>query len=179
MAGDCITNYRTLASFANEDVILDEYAEYLEADKKNGLKKAYLVGFVYGFSQFMTNVSFGILFMLGSLFTYIYSENDKEPLNPGDVFLAIFAILFGAMEAGNANTFGTDMGKATKATVKVFSVVDIPTKLNPVDIPKEKILVNKESFKGEIEFKDVWFRYPTMKQHWVFRGLNLKINSND
>lgn len=163
MAGDCITNYRTLASFANEDVILDEYAEYLEADKKNGLKKAYLVGFVYGFSQFMTNVSFGILFMLGSLFTYIYSENDKEPLNPGDVFLAIFAILFGAMEAGNANTFGTDMGKATKATVKVFSVVDIPTKLNPVDIPKEKILVNKESFKGEIEFKDVWFRYPTMK----------------
>lgn len=76
MAGDCITNYRTLASFGNEDVILEEYASYLEQEKKKGVKKAYLVGFVYGFSQFMTNCSFGILFMLGSLFTYIYSEND-------------------------------------------------------------------------------------------------------
>lgn len=30
MAGDCIANYRTLASFANEDVIIDEYTTYLE-----------------------------------------------------------------------------------------------------------------------------------------------------
>ncbi len=33
-----------------------------------------------------------------------------------------------------------------------------------------------EEFKGEIEFKDVWFRYPTRKNEWVFKGLNLKIN---
>lgn len=67
------------------------------------------------------------------------------------------------MEAGNANTFGTDMGKATKAAVKVFSIIDIPSKINPVEIPKEKKIINKETFRGEIEFKDVWFRYPSMK----------------
>lgn len=94
----------------------------------------------------MTNVCFGVLFMLGALYTYIYSENDKEPLNPGDVFTAIFAILFGAMEAANSNTFGTDMGKATKAAVKIFSIIDIPSKCNPVDIPKSKKLIDKETF---------------------------------
>jgi ATP-binding cassette subfamily B (MDR/TAP) protein 1 len=35
------------------------------------------------------------------------------------------------------------------------------------------------SFKGEVEFRDVWFRYPTRKEQWVFKGLNLKINSQD
>lgn len=25
----------------------------------------------------------------------------------------------------------------------------------------------------------MWFRYPTRKNEWVFRGLNLKINKND
>lgn len=33
--------------------------------------------------------------------------------------------------------------------------------------------------KGEIEFKNVWFRYPTRKQDWVLKGLNLKINHKE
>jgi ATP-binding cassette subfamily B (MDR/TAP) protein 1 len=30
-----------------------------------------------------------------------------------------------------------------------------------------------------IQFKDVWFRYPTRKNEWVFKGLNLTINHNE
>ena len=36
-----------------------------------------------------------------------------------------------------------------------------------------------DSFKGQIEFQDVWFRYPTRKNDWILKGLNLKINSNE
>lgn len=36
-----------------------------------------------------------------------------------------------------------------------------------------------KTFLGEIEFRDVWFRYPTRLQQWVFKGLNLKINANE
>jgi ABC-type multidrug transport system fused ATPase/permease subunit len=25
----------------------------------------------------------------------------------------------------------------------------------------------------------VWFRYPTRRDQWIFKGLNLKINQND
>jgi len=32
---------------------------------------------------------------------------------------------------------------------------------------------------GIIEFKDVWFRYPTRKEDFVLRGLNLKISPNE
>lgn len=32
---------------------------------------------------------------------------------------------------------------------------------------------------GKIEFKNVWFRYPTRKTDWVLRGLNLTINPGE
>ena len=35
--------------------------------------------------------------------------------------------------------------------------------------------VEPEVFKGEIEFQNVWFRYPTRKNDWILKGLNLKI----
>lgn len=31
--------------------------------------------------------------------------------------------------------------------------------------------------KGKIEFKNVWFRYPTRKTDWVLKGLNLTIKA--
>jgi ABC-type multidrug transport system fused ATPase/permease subunit len=68
------------------------------------------------------------------------------------------------------------MGKAKKAAVKIFSYIDQGTKINGVDIPTDKITIDKSTFKGEIEFRDIWFRYPTRKNEWVFKGLNLKLH---
>jgi ATP-binding cassette subfamily B (MDR/TAP) protein 1 len=33
--------------------------------------------------------------------------------------------------------------------------------------------------KGKIEFKDVWFRYPTRRDHWVLRGINFTISHKE
>lgn len=75
---------------------------------------------------------------------------------------------------------GPDINKAKKAALKVFYIIARPSK---IDVSSEETKnakkVPAEGFKGEIEFKDVWFRYPTRLQQWVFKGLNLKINSND
>jgi ABC-type multidrug transport system fused ATPase/permease subunit len=35
------------------------------------------------------------------------------------------------------------------------------------------------SYVGLIEFKNVWFRYPTRKNDWVLKGLNLTIKPNE
>jgi ABC-type multidrug transport system fused ATPase/permease subunit len=71
------------------------------------------------------------------------------------------------------------MGKAKKAGLTVFGYIDIPSKINPVDIPKEAKTIDPSTFEGLIEFRNVWFRYPTRKNEWVFKGLNLTINPNE
>lgn len=87
-------------------------------------------------------------------------------------------MMFGAFAAGQANQYGPDMGKAKKAGSLIFSLIDLPSKINPVDIPDDSIPVTKD-FKGEIEVRNVWFRYPTRKEEWIFKDFNLKIMPNE
>lgn len=71
------------------------------------------------------------------------------------------------------------MGKGKKAAIKIFTYIDAGTKINAVDHQPESKSINVATFRGEIEFRDVWFRYPSRKNEWVFKGLNLKIFSNE
>lgn len=48
-----------------------------------------------------------------------------------------------------------------------------------MDIRNEKKRLDKNSVKGKIEFKNVWFRYPTRKNQFVLKGLSLTINPNE
>ena len=59
--------------------------------------------------------------------------------------------------------------------------MDLPSDINALEEAqkKDKKIVNPKSFMGEIEFRNVWFRYPTRKSDWVLKGLNLKINKNE
>lgn len=48
-------------------------------------------------------------------------------------------MLFGAVAAGQANIFGTDLGKAKEAAKSIFFLVDTPTEINPLEIPEEAV----------------------------------------
>jgi ATP-binding cassette, subfamily B (MDR/TAP), member 1 len=57
--------------------------------------------------------------------------------------------------------------------------MDLPSKINAMDNGSEAKIVDPKNFRGEIEFQNVWFRYPTRKNDWVLKGLNLNINPNE
>lgn len=73
------------------------------------------------------------------------------------------------------------MGKAFSAARKIFAIMDEPSKIDAKAISQKSdtVKIKPENMKGKIEFKDVWFRYPTRKQDWVLRGLNLTINPKE
>jgi len=69
---------------------------------------------------------------------------------------------------------GPDAAKASTAAAKIFKIIERPTQIDALAPAKPN--VPDETSIGTIEFKDVWFRYPTRLEKWVFKGLNLKIN---
>jgi len=71
------------------------------------------------------------------------------------------------------------MSKAKTAAKKIFSVIERPTDISAMVQPSNMIPVDLAKFEGNIEFHNVWFRYPTRKNDWVLKGLNLKINKNE
>ena len=102
-------------------------------------------------------------------------------LDPQDIFMALFAIMFGASHAGSASAWGPDIGKATAAASRIFGITEHPSKIDAIKIDgdESKKRLNMETVKGKIEFKNVWFRYPTRKEDFVHRGLNILINPGD
>lgn len=74
------------------------------------------------------------------------------------------------------------MGKAKGAAEKIFKIIEAPSSINAVQIDEDKSakkILDPESIKGLIEFRNVWFRYPTRKEDFVLRGLNIVINPEE
>ena len=59
-------------------------------------------------------------------------------------------------------------------------ITETPSKidaLKPDEETKTRIISGK--FQGKIEFRDVWFRYPSRLGQWIFKGLNLTVLPNE
>lgn len=96
-----------------------------------------------------------------------------------DTWTALFAMMFGAFAIGNTTAFGPDVAKATSAAEKIFAITETESEIDVIKEKEGEMHIDKAHFFGQIEFKDVWFRYPTRKNQWVFKGLNLTINPKD
>jgi ATP-binding cassette subfamily B (MDR/TAP) protein 1 len=109
------------------------------------------------------------------------SETGLPGENPEDLMVALLAIMFGAMHSGQASQFGPDIGKAKGSSKTVFDIIEAPSKINAIQINenKEKMVLDPKDIKGKIEFKNVWFRYPTRKEDFVLKDLSIIINPNE
>ena len=174
LCGDSIVNYKTVQSFGNTELIVRKYEEYLKPSFEKSKATHIKIGFAFAFSQLSQYFVFAAMFYGAGKFI----KSDPENIKVENVMIALFAIMFGASQAGSASAFGPDIGKASAAPKRIFGIIEHTSPINAVkDIDNtEKIKLNKADVKGKIEFKNVWFRYPTRKQDFVLKNLNLTIN---
>lgn len=97
LAGDAMTNYRTVASFANDEAIVAKYEEILRENIRQSVSTNIKAGLAFGFSQFSIMCVFSALFYSAGK---LLEQNGD--INPEDIFISIFAMMFGAVQAGNA-----------------------------------------------------------------------------
>ena len=95
-----------------------------------------------------------------------------------DVFKSIFCIMFGAFAAANASSFGPSTAKAMQAAARIFGIIDVPSNVDAT-VSHPGALSIGDDFVGKIEFKNVWFRYPSRLNEWVLKDFNLVINPNE
>lgn len=93
----------------------------------------------------------------------------------------MMVLIFCASAAGQDLGGGADLGAANASIGRVFELIDQKSSIDAVgdDTDSTKKRINISEIKGKIEFIDVWFRYPTRKEDFVLRGLNLTINPSE
>lgn len=95
-AADCIQNFKTVATLANEKKLSHDFAELLDGkpnERENSLE-VHMVGVLFGLSQFIQFAVFGALFYAGA---YLHIEMGGEAQ---DILISIFSMIFGALSCG-------------------------------------------------------------------------------
>ena len=80
-------------------------------------------GFAYGFSQSIIFIGYIIAFRFGAFLVALPPDHLLyEPFS--DIFRVLFALIFGAMAAGQASAFAPDYTKAKLSANRIFAMLD-------------------------------------------------------
>jgi ABC-type bacteriocin/lantibiotic exporter with double-glycine peptidase domain len=111
---EAMNNIRTVTSFGYEDMVERKYTERLKVPLSIGVQKGHISGILFGTSQLIMYVAFGLLFYIGAIF------RRDNGLDIADVFTAIYAIMFAGMTAGNNSHFMPDVANGKNAAANIF-----------------------------------------------------------
>jgi ATP-binding cassette subfamily B (MDR/TAP) protein 1 len=156
---------RTVASLTREQDVWGVYHDQLQNQGRKSLISVLKSSLLYASSQAL------VFFCVALGFWYGGTLLGRHEYSIFRFFVCFSEILFGAQSAGTVFSFAPDMGKAKNAAAQFKKLFDSKPTIDIWSDEGEKL----ESMEGEIEFRDVHFRYPTRPEQPVLRGLNLSV----
>ncbi|KAM9968902.1 hypothetical protein ACTFIW_000305 [Dictyostelium discoideum] len=201
VASEAISGIRTVASFTTEKQVVELYKKQQKGPSSEGIKKAHISGFAFGFTQLILFCVYCLSFWYGGKLvgSGVFGATDKEITDNctpqtipylwkdydtceraqntiygfNSMTRVFFAIVMSAIGVGQASSFAPDLAKAKAAAVSVFKLLDTPSKIDPTTEDGDRI----DIVGGDIEFKNLHFSYPTRPDNSVFRGFTLTLQS--
>jgi ATP-binding cassette subfamily B (MDR/TAP) protein 1 len=156
---------RTVASLTREDEVLQHYRKQIEDQEAQSLRSVLSSSLLFAASQSFMLLCIALCFWYGG--TLI----GRGEYNMFQFFLCFSAVISGAQSAGTVFSFAPDMGKAKHAAAEMKVLFDRQPEIDTWSSEGRDIT----TMHGDIEFRDVHFRYPTRPEQPVLRGLNLQV----
>ncbi|NP_001118128.1 ATP-binding cassette, sub-family B (MDR/TAP), member 11b [Oncorhynchus mykiss] len=163
ISGEALNNIRTIAGLGKEQ-FWEMYEAHLEAPYQAAKQKANVYGACYGFAQC-------VVFMANSAYRFGGYLVRQEGLHFSLVFRVISAIVTSGTALGRASSYTPDYAKAKISAARFFQLLD--------RVPKIRVYSNEgdkwPDFRGNLEFIDCKFTYPTRPDIQVLNGLNVSV----
>lgn len=107
----------------------------------------------------------------------ILDDRPKEvrEYTPAVLVIVFFGVLSGAQNVGLTSPHIEAFAMARGSAAAVFNVIDRVPSIDSLSKEGRRL----DAVKGEIEFRNVSFRYPARKDVQVLETLNLKINRGE
>ncbi|KAF8114008.1 hypothetical protein N665_0043s0078 [Sinapis alba] len=165
LAGESVSNIRTVAAFCAEEKILELYSRELLEPSKRSFRRGQTAGLLYGISQFFIFSSYGLALWYGSTLM------DKGLSNFKSVMKTFMVLIVTALAMGETLALAPDLLKGNQMVASVFEILDRKTQI--VGETSEE-LTNVE---GMIELKGVHFSYPSRPDVVIFKDFDLIVRS--
>lgn len=165
LAGEAVSNMRTVAAFCAEEKVLDLYAGELVEPSKRSFTRGQIAGIFYGISQFFIFSSYGLALWYGSVLMGKGVSGFKS------VMKSFMVLIVTALAMGETLAMAPDLLKGNQMVESVFEVMDRKTEVKG-DSGEELTKVE-----GTVELRGVEFCYPSRPDVLVFKDFNLKLRA--
>ncbi|XP_016188689.1 putative multidrug resistance protein [Arachis ipaensis] len=162
IAEQAISSIRTVYSYVGENQTLNKFSCALQKTMELGIKQGFAKGLMLG-SMGVIYISWGFQAWVG---TILITEKGEKG---GHVFVAGFNVLMGGLSILSALPNLTAITEATTAVTRLFEMIDRVPSIDSED-KKGKAL---SYVRGEIEFRNIYFNYPSRPDTPILQGLNL------
>ena len=163
---ETLNNLKVVRSLTATEPVYKKFEQIAEEDRKSVISSTWLNSFLFGVSQFGQFLIFGVVFRVGVQFQIDYN------LNNNDLFVSMFAIIFGGFGAGMANQFIGGIGEAKASSVRILEEIN---SISKIEKSENYLNENKNiNLIGKIKFDKVYFSYPG-RDEIVLKNLSFEI----
>eukprot|EP00250_Pteridium_aquilinum_P013715 c21526_g1_i1 orf=740-4684(+) len=167
VAGEAVSNIRTVAAFCAEEKVLELFTRELNVPKKQLWLRGQLTGVGYGISQCCMYCSYGLALWYASTLV------KKQETNFGNVMKAFMVLILTAFGVAETLAMAPDIVKGSQALSSVFAIIDRRTEIDPDDPDAEVVT----EVKGAVELRHIVFSYPSRPDAHVFQDLSLRVHA--
>eukprot|EP00727_Mastigamoeba_balamuthi_P001841 m51a1_g11654 putative multidrug resistance protein 1 (1318) ;mRNA; r:2222-6610 len=179
VAQEVLAGIRTAIAFNMQRSALDRYDAHLVIGMRTGAKKGLAMGLSFGLAFLVLFGAFGLAFWYGAKLVMTYHRHVEAAtghvswtaeMTPEQTVVVFFCIINGAMSLSMLSPVFAAMGTATGAAAAIFALIDRRSQIDPRDDSGDALDV-----RGDVEFRDVTFHYPTRPEVDVLRGFSLRV----
>ncbi|ORX77010.1 P-loop containing nucleoside triphosphate hydrolase protein, partial [Anaeromyces robustus] len=168
IALEAFSQIKIVSSFGSEENEVNRYKTKLKKAKKYDLIIGCLIGVGFGILMFIIYSSYFILFRFGT--RYIYEGS----MNAGQVYKVFLCLISGTGSLTGLSGTISMIAQSTAAASTVFNIIDRTPKIrNDIGEKPDKNL------KGDIEFRNVNFSYPSRSEVQVLKNVSFKCQSGN
>ncbi|XP_057883647.1 bile salt export pump isoform X3 [Melospiza georgiana] len=170
VADEVLSSIRTVAAFGGEKKEVERYDKNLVFAQHWGIRKGMIMGLFSGYMWCIIFLSYALAFWYGSKLVL-----EEEEYSPGTLLQVFFGVLIGALNLGQASpcleAFATGRGAATN----IFETIDKKPTIDCMSEDGYKL----DKVRGEIEFHNVTFNYPSRPDIKTLDNLNMVIKAGE
>ncbi|KAH9614600.1 hypothetical protein KSS87_020848 [Heliosperma pusillum] len=162
-----VTAIRTVASFTGEKNAIEKYDNKLMVAYKATVTQGLASGLGLGALLFIITSCYALAVWYGGRMIL------ERGYNGGQVINVIMAMMTGGMSLGQTSPCLNAFAAGQAAAYKMFETITRTPKIDSSSTEG----ITREDISGDIELKDVYFRYPVRLDVQIFSGFSLRIPS--
>uniref|UniRef100_A0A8C1VH80 ATP-binding cassette, sub-family B (MDR/TAP), member 11a n=1 Tax=Cyprinus carpio TaxID=7962 RepID=A0A8C1VH80_CYPCA len=177
VADEVLSSLRTVAAFGGEHKEAERYSIHLELCGLNlaeaqawGIKKGAIIGVFQGYLWCIIFLCYALAFWYGSKLVI-----ETKELTPGGLVQVFFGVLMGAMNLGQASPCLEAFASGRAAAKSIFDTIDREPEIDCFSEEGHTL----DKVKGDIEFHNVHFNYPSRPEVKILDDLNVVVKAGE